>query len=157
MGLSTTTLPYAPHEQIKVLEPSERKTARRNFAIDYLRAFITVLVLAHHAVLALLPFALAPPKSLLAQPRLWGALPVVDIQRWSPFGLFVSFNDIFFMASMFFLAGLFVWQSLQRKGSGGFLGMPAAAKGSIVFFGTLVLSWTVIAAIRRIPVVAQGI
>lgn len=129
MGLSTTTLSYAPPAQTKGLELSARKTARGNLAIDYLRAFITVLVLAHHAVLAYHPFAPAPPKSLLAQPRLWGAFPVVDIQRWSPFGLLVSFNDIFFMALMFFLSGLFVWQSLQRKGSGGFLGNRARRLG----------------------------
>jgi peptidoglycan/LPS O-acetylase OafA/YrhL len=54
---------------------------------------------------------------------------VVDIARWNPFGLFVSFNDIFFMALMFFLSGLFVWQSLQRKGSGGFLSDRARRLG----------------------------
>ena len=94
---------------------------RRNPALSYLRAFITVLVLAHHAVLAYHPFAPMPPRSLMAQPRMWGAFPVVDVQRWSPFSLLVSFNDTFFMALMFFLSGLFVWQSLQRKGSGSFL------------------------------------
>jgi hypothetical protein len=33
----------------------------------------------------------------------------------------VTFNDSFFMAAMFFLSGLFVWPSLQRKGTRWFL------------------------------------
>jgi hypothetical protein len=123
------TLSAAPSARTQASEPSVKQTAQHNFAIGYLRAFITVLVLAHHAVLAYHPYAPAPVKSLLAQPRSWGAFPVVDIQRWTPFSFFVSFNDIFFMALMFFLSGLFVWQSLQRKGSGGFLGDRAKRLG----------------------------
>lgn len=46
---------------------------------------------------------------------------MVDSQRWTGFALLASFNDIFFMALMFFLSGLFVWKSLQRKGSAYFL------------------------------------
>jgi hypothetical protein len=93
----------------------------RNLAIGYLRAVIIVLVLAHHSVLAYHPYAPAPATSLVAQPRLWQAFPVVDSQRWSAFSMFVGFNDIFFMSLMFLLSGLFVWKSLQRKGSGVFL------------------------------------
>jgi len=92
-----------------------------NISIGYLRAFVTLLVLAHHALLAYCPFAPPPPTSLLLQPRWWQAFPVVDTARWSGFSLFVGFNDTFFMSLMFFLSGLFVWNSLQRKGSGAFL------------------------------------
>jgi hypothetical protein len=66
-----------------------------NLPIGYLRAFITVLVLAHHAVLAYHPFAPPAPASLVTQPRWWQAFPVVDSQRWSGFALFVGFNDVF--------------------------------------------------------------
>jgi len=86
-----------------------------NLAIGYLRAFITLLVLAHHAVLAYHPYAPPPPATLVTQPRWWQAFPVVDSQRWSGFSVFVGFNDIFFMALMFFLSGIFVYQSLERK------------------------------------------
>ena len=110
-----------------------------NFSIGYLRAFVTVLVMAHHAVLAYLPFAPTPPESLSVQPRWWQAFPVVDTQRWSGFTLFVGFNDIFFMSLMFFLSGLFVWQSLERKGSGRFfrdrtlrLGLPFVLTAALV-------------------------
>ena len=92
-----------------------------NLPIGYLRAFITVLVLAHHAVLAYHPFAPPVPASLVTQPRWWQAFPVVDSQRWSGFALFVGFNDVVFMSLMFFLSGLFVWRSLDRKGAAGFL------------------------------------
>lgn len=92
-----------------------------NVAIGYLRMFIVLLVVAHHAVLAYHPYAPAPPASLVEQPRLWQAFPIVDSHRWSPFSIFVSFNDIFFMSLMFLLSGLFVWPSLTRKGSAIFL------------------------------------
>jgi hypothetical protein len=92
-----------------------------NVSVGYLRAFITVLVVAHHAVLAYHPFAPPPPANLLAQPRLWQAFPVVDSARWIGWTVLAGFNDIFFMSLMFFLSGLFVWKSLQRKGAGSFL------------------------------------
>jgi Acyltransferase family len=91
--------------------------------IGYLRAFVTLLVLAHHAVLAYHPFA--PPAaatSLTAEPRWWQAIPVVDSQRFTGVALFVGFNDVFFMALMFFLSGLFVSQGLAHKGARVFLG-----------------------------------
>jgi hypothetical protein len=113
--------------------------AQRNVAIGYLRAFVTVLVLAHHAALAYHPFAPAPPASLVAQPRWWQAFPVVDSQRSTGFALFVGFNDTFFMALMFFVSGLFVWHSLKRKRSGRFvrdrflrLGLPFVVAAALV-------------------------
>jgi hypothetical protein len=36
------------------------------------------------------------------------------------FTLLVAFNDIFFMSLMFLLSGVFVWDSLKRKGAGVF-------------------------------------
>jgi len=76
---------------------------------------------AHHAALAYHPFAPPPPASLNDQTRIWPAFPLVDPERWNGFALLVGFNDIFFMALMFFISGLFVWQSLKRKGAGSFL------------------------------------
>lgn len=95
-------------------------THERHFALDYLRAFITVLVVAHHAVLAYHPYA-PPLGSFGAANMFWAAFPVVDTQRWSGIDVFVGFNDTFFMSLMFLLSGLFVWPSLRRKGAGSFL------------------------------------
>jgi peptidoglycan/LPS O-acetylase OafA/YrhL len=139
--MSVTPTPFAPRleEHAALPEPGHAPPIPYNVAIGYLRAFVTVLVLAHHAVLAYHPFAPAPPASLLAEPRLWPAFPVVDAQRWSGFSLLVAFNDTFFMSLMFFLSGLFVWKSLQRKGSGAFLrertlrlGLPFVVAAALV-------------------------
>jgi hypothetical protein len=94
---------------------------RYSVSIGYLRAFLTLLVVAHHAALAYHPFAPPPPAALNDQTRIWPAFPLVDPERWNGFALLVGFNDIFFMALMFFISGLFVWQSLERKGAGSFL------------------------------------
>jgi len=117
----------------------EKPASGYNVSIGYLRAFVTLLVVAHHAVLAYHPFAPAAPASLTADPRWWPAFPVVDSQRWTGFALLVGFNDTFFMALMFFLSGLFVWKSLQGKGPGQFvrdravrLGLPFIAAAAVI-------------------------
>ncbi len=88
----------------------------RDASLDYLRAFIVLLVLLHHSVLA---YAVMWP----AQPRIFGILPapIVDPQRWAGFDILAVFNDTFFMALMFLLSGLFAWPSLERKGAARFL------------------------------------
>lgn len=93
----------------------------RNVAVGYLRAFVTLLVIAHHAALAYHPYAPAPPTALGAEPMLWQAFPVVDSQRWAGVDVFVGFNDVFFMSLMFLVSGFFIWPSLQKKGPGRFL------------------------------------
>ena len=97
------------------------RTIEYNVPFGYLRAFLVALVVAHHAVLAYHPYAPPPPSSLVAQPRLWEAFPVVDAHHSTAFALFVGFNDTFFMSLLFFLSGLFVWKSLQRKGAAMFI------------------------------------
>jgi fucose 4-O-acetylase-like acetyltransferase len=63
----------------------------------------------------------------------------VDSAKWSGSAWLVGFNDAFFMALMFFLSGLFVWNSLQRKGAGAFvrdrarrLGLPFVAASAVL-------------------------
>jgi hypothetical protein len=114
-------IPYAPNLQAVATKPGTAPGVHFHAAIGYLRAFVTLLVLAHHAVLAYHPFAPAPQASLVTEPRMWQAFPVVDTQRWTGFSMLVGFNDAFFMSLMFFLSGLFVWNSLQRKGAGNFV------------------------------------
>jgi surface polysaccharide O-acyltransferase-like enzyme len=79
------------------------KAKTRNAALDRARTFITMLVLIHHSVIAYTYFGHTDRQSFLG------------------FDGVVIFNDSFFMAAMFFLSGLFVWPSLQRKGTGWFL------------------------------------
>ena len=88
----------------------------RNAALDRARTFITLLVLANHSVVAYTLFGRFYPNHYL-----WSSAPIVDTARWGGFNALTLFNDAFFMALMFFLSGLFVWPSLQRKGVGSFL------------------------------------
>lgn len=101
--------------------PNTAPATERNVAMGNLRGFVTLLVIAHHAVLAYHPYAPPPPTSLNAEPMLWQAFPVVDSHRWPGVDVFVGFNDAFFMSLMFLVSGLFLWPSLQRKGAGRFL------------------------------------
>jgi hypothetical protein len=147
--IETLPLPAAIRQTDAVSKPANSY----NLPMGYLRAFITLLVLAHHAVLAYHPFAPPVPPSLVTQPRWWEAFPAVDSQRWTGFALFVGFNDIFFMSLMFFLSGLFVWRSLERKGAASFLrervlrlGVPfvvaAALIAPLAYYPTYLLTGT---------------
>lgn len=111
----------------------------RNLAVGYLRAFVTVLVLAHHSVIAYVAGLPRPSASFTAPPLNWGAFPIEDPHATPLFGLLTGFNDTFFMSLMFFISGLFVWDSLKRKGAGGFvrdrivrLGLPFAVAAGVL-------------------------
>lgn len=106
----------------------------RDASFDHLRAFIVLLVLLHHSVLA---YAIMWP----AQPGAFRILPapIVDSHRWAGFDVLAIFNDTFFMALMFLLSGLFVWPGLERKGGAKFLrdrilrlGVPFAVVSAIL-------------------------
>ncbi len=71
--------------------------------LDRARTLITLLVLLHHSVVNYTWFGSG------------------DKMRWLGFDLVVLFNDSFFMAFMFFISGLFVPNSLARKGPALFL------------------------------------
>ena len=106
------------------LSATERSTLAqiggRNAPIGALRAFVTLLVIAHHTVLAYTP---RPPPLIgfNTPPFLWMAFPVQDPQKFELFGLLTMVNDLFFMSLMFFISGLFVADGLRAKGDGGFL------------------------------------
>ena len=111
----------------------------RNLAIGYLRAFVTVLVLAHHSVIAYISGLPKGGASFTQPPLLWSAFPIQDKHNGTLFSLLTGFNETFFMSLMFFISGLFVWDSLKRKGAGGFvrdrllrLGLPFAIAAAIL-------------------------
>ena len=72
-------------------------------ALDRARTFITLSVLLHHSMLNYTHFGRGDPM------------------RWLGFDLMVLFNDSYFMAFMFLISGLFVRDSLMRKGPALFL------------------------------------
>jgi glucans biosynthesis protein C len=94
---------------------------RSSLALDNLRAFVILLVLSFHSVLAYLQFLPAAPYSFDSPPYLWRAIPIIDSHRWLGFDLYCAWQDVFLMSLFFFLSGLFVWPSLGRKGTARFL------------------------------------
>ncbi|WP_343698469.1 acyltransferase [Caulobacter sp.] len=125
------------------LSATERSTlvqiGGRNAPIGALRAFITLLVIAHHAVLTYHPYA-PPPKAFDALPILWTAFPVVDPQKFGGWGILTLTNDLFFMSLMFFVSGLFVADGLKAKGAGGFVKSRALRLGVPFVLSVLILA-----------------
>jgi peptidoglycan/LPS O-acetylase OafA/YrhL len=76
-------------------------------ALDRARTCITLLVLLHHSVVNYTHFGTG------------------DRSRWLGFDLVVLFNDSFFMACMFLISGLFVRDSLARRGALNYFGRRA--------------------------------
>lgn len=83
----------------------------RTVYIDYMRSFITALVVAHHSSLAYTTFAKFDSNAYINSTH-----PVVDKARWIGLDIFENFNDVFFMSLMFLISGLFIIKSLNRKG-----------------------------------------
>lgn len=83
----------------------------RFVGLDRARTCITLLVLLHHSVVNYTYFGNG------------------DRMHWLGFDLVVLFNDSFFMACMFFISGLFVRDSLARRGAANFLASRALRLG----------------------------
>jgi peptidoglycan/LPS O-acetylase OafA/YrhL len=83
------------------------EAATRIVAFDRARTFIVLLVLIHHSVVNYTHFGSG------------------DKMRWLGFDLVVLFNDSFFMACMFLISGLFVHDSLTRRGPANFISSRA--------------------------------
>jgi peptidoglycan/LPS O-acetylase OafA/YrhL len=80
-----------------------RATTVRITALDRVRTLIVLLVLVHHSAVNYTHFGSG------------------DRMRWLGFDLAVLFNDSFFMACMFLISGLFVHDSLARRGVSNYL------------------------------------
>ena len=90
---------------------AKQKTGR-NLWVDYLRSSITVLVVAHHSSLAYTTFARFDKTAYINSTH-----PIVDTKRWLGLDIFENYNDIFFMYLMFFIGGLFLYKSIEKKGT----------------------------------------
>jgi len=71
---------FNPDPQLAVASQTTTAPAY-NISIGYLRAFITLLVVAHHSVLAYVTFGPPAPTSLSGANRWWEASPIVDAQH----------------------------------------------------------------------------
>jgi len=72
---------------------------------------LTILVVAHHSALAYTTFARFESQRYIDSTH-----PIVDSQRNVCLDIFQNFNDIFFMSLMFFIGGLFLHKSINKKG-----------------------------------------
>jgi hypothetical protein len=127
-------------------ESTTIQSAPRDIPLGYLRAFLTVLVVAHHASLAYHPFAPRAPESLRAVPYMWTAFPIVDEHKWPMAPLFVGVNDVFFMSLMFLISGVFAAPGLRCKSAGAFLADRAFRLGL-----TFVVSASLLAPLAYYP------
>jgi peptidoglycan/LPS O-acetylase OafA/YrhL len=96
-------------------------TPVRITALDRARTCITLLVLLHHSVVNYSYFGSG------------------DRMRWLGFDLVVLFNDSFFMACMFLISGLFVRDSLRRRGAPNYLAHRAWRVGAPYLVSVFVL------------------
>jgi surface polysaccharide O-acyltransferase-like enzyme len=87
----------------EIVEEDQTTATGRVVALDRARTFITLLVVVHHSVVNYTYFGNG------------------DRMRWLGFDLVVLFNDSFFMAFMFLVSGLFVHDSLARRGAANYL------------------------------------
>src|ERR1700733_10323798 len=117
----------------------QRPSTQRQFRLSYLRSLVTLLVVIHHSVLAY--FSIKPPRLAFTAPTLlWTAVPISDVVKWPGFDLLAAWNDIFFMALMFLVSGLFVWPGLQRHNAGRYIGRRLLRLGIPFVVGAGVLA-----------------
>src|SRR6185295_3589768 len=95
--------------------------SRSSLALSNLRGIVIVIVLAFHSVLAYLAYLPPKPFAFDVAPYRWQATPIIDTARWFGFDLFCAWQDVSLMSLMFFLSGVFVPGSLERKGGRSFL------------------------------------
>lgn len=113
--------------------------SRSSVAIENLRGFVIVMVVAFHACMAYLQSQPATEPLFNSPPYGWMATPIVDASRWLPLDLFSAFQFLYLMQLLFFLSGVFVWASLRRKGPAAFLASRALRLGVPFLLGTCVL------------------
>jgi hypothetical protein len=90
-------------------------------ALSNLRTFAVVIVLAVHSFIAYLGSSPTSPFRFDDPPFRWRSIPIIDADRWFGFDIFCAYQDMYLIALLFFLSGLFVWPSLARKGARIFL------------------------------------
>jgi peptidoglycan/LPS O-acetylase OafA/YrhL len=95
--------------------------SKSSLALSNLRGFAILNVVAFHAFIAYLSSNPASPPPFSSPPYEWSGKPVTDTVRWLGFDVYCAFQYLYLMQLMFFLSGLFVWSSLNRKGGRVFL------------------------------------
>ena len=121
------------------IDSMPRSGSRTSLALANLRGIVILVVLAFHAMLAYLNWIPVTGSGFDTPPYDWRAFPIIDSHRFFGFDLICAWQDVYLMALMFFLSGLFVWPSLQRKRGWGFLRDRALRLGLPFVFGIAVV------------------
>lgn len=100
--------------------PALRQAPGYDYAVGYVRVWVILLVVLHHAGIAYLP--VKPNLRPLADPPpVWAVFPVIDDASSMLPLLLTRLDRPSLMWLMFLLSGLFVWQGIERRGAAKFL------------------------------------
>jgi peptidoglycan/LPS O-acetylase OafA/YrhL len=113
--------------------------SKSSVAINNLRGYAILMVLAFHSFIAYLGSQTETAPRPFSAPYDWTAKPIIDRDGWFGFDLFCAFQYVYLMQLMFFLSGLFVWSSLARKGARTFLYDRVLRLGVPFVFGVYLL------------------
>ena len=114
---------------------------KQQYALSHLRLFLVVMVVLHHAALAYNSYFNFTDIYLLAGVIPFSNLinPIVDTAKSPLANLTNGILDSFFMSTMFFISGIFVWGSLKRKGVTSFILTRAKRLGIPFILGVFIL------------------
>jgi len=124
---------------MRQLDSMPRYASRTSVALANLRGVVILIVVAFHASLAYLNWIPVTGSGFDSPPYDWRAFPIIDSHRFFGFDFFCAWQDVYLMALMFFLSGLFVWSSMKRKKDWAFLRDRAVRLGIPFVFGITVV------------------
>src|SRR5690348_15542364 len=103
--------------------------SKSSSAINNLRGFALLMIVAFHSCTAYLSALPTTQPKFDVAPYAWLASPIVDANRFIGIDIFCALLFLQLMQVMFFVSGLFVWRSIERKGAAGFLADRALRLG----------------------------
>ena len=112
---------------------------KASVAMHNLRGLAIAFVVMVHASLAYVASAPTQPLHFDRAPYGWQTFPILDASRWIGFDMFCAWQDVYLMALWFFLAGVFMWPSIERDGGVRFLWRRLLRLGAPILFGVTVL------------------
>jgi Acyltransferase family len=120
------------------LQPT-RARDEASVALHNMRGLAIAFVVMVHSCLAYAASGPAQPLPFDHAPYGWQTFPILDPRRWLGFDLFCAWQDVYLMALWFFLAGVFIWPSIERDGAVRFLGRRLLRLSGPLLFGVAVL------------------
>jgi peptidoglycan/LPS O-acetylase OafA/YrhL len=122
-------------------------------AINNLRGSALLMIVAFHSCTAYLSALPATQPKFDVAPYAWLASPIVDQNRFIGIDIFCALLFLQLMQVMFFVSGLFVWRSIERKGGPSFLADRALRLALPFVLGMLVLMPLTYYAVFRLTAV----